>query len=166
MKPLDFPGVRTVMLDGKPWLVRIDVSDHLGINRGSVPADWTESDVRLVGGSVVPVKPGQTRSIGDGHGRKFLVITPAAAYRLAMRSDKPAAVAFQRWLADEVLPSIEQHGIYVAGQEAVRDDPEAFTALVLEKARGLIADEVQARLSARTQLDTEIAVLSAIRFGA
>ena len=166
MNVLNFPGVRTIMLDGTPWFVRIDLNDLLGLDRGSVPKDWTDGDKRLVGGTQVPVKTGQTRSIGGGHARKFLVITPAAAYRLAMRSDKPQAVQFQRWLSEEVLPSIEQHGIYVQGQEALKDDPEAFQALVTKRANEMIEHTILQHMRVRDTADAAIAALSAIQLAA
>jgi prophage antirepressor-like protein len=41
-------------------------------------------------------------------------ITEAALYKLAFRSNKPAADAFTNWVASEVLPSIHKTGQYVS----------------------------------------------------
>ena len=40
-------------------------------------------------------------------------------YRLAMKAKNAAAEAFQAKIADEVIPSIRKHGVYIAGQEAM-----------------------------------------------
>jgi prophage antirepressor-like protein len=38
-----------------------------------------------------------------------------------MRSDKPEALKFQHWIANEVLPAIRKDGLYVLGEEKVRN---------------------------------------------
>ena len=54
-------------------------------------------------------------------------------YKLVMRSDKPEAIAFQNWIASEVLPSIRKNGMYMTTQVAKEaiDDTEAFLARAL-----------------------------------
>ena len=39
-------------------------------------------------------------------------VTESGLYRIIMRSDKPQAKPFQKWVTGEVLPSIRKHGIY------------------------------------------------------
>ena len=56
-------------------------------------------------------------------------------YRLAARSELPGADAFERWIFDEVLPSIRKHGTYAI--DTLLDNPDlaikAFTALKKER---------------------------------
>ncbi len=160
---LSFPGVRSVTKFGTPWLIRVDLNSVLGLHPNTFPKDFREEEQIIVGGSEVPVKTGQSRSRGGGHSTKFKCITPGAAYRLAMRSDKPEAVKLQRWLSEEVIPSIRDHGIYVEGQEAVRDDPAALDALVNERALSLIAAAIDAKIAERSRLDREIEVLARVK---
>ncbi|MBQ6472586.1 MAG: hypothetical protein IJJ33_11420 [Victivallales bacterium] len=54
--------------------------------------------------------------IMDGRqGRSLVFVTEAGLYKLIMRSNKPVAREFQRWVCHEVLPSIRRTGGYVAG---------------------------------------------------
>lgn len=48
------------------------------------------------------------------------VINKPGLQRLLMRSDKPVARQFQDWLLYTVLPSIEENGGYIMGQEKVK----------------------------------------------
>ena len=43
-------------------------------------------------------------------------VTESGLYRIIMRSDKPQAKPFQKWVTGEVLPSIRKHGIYATPQ--------------------------------------------------
>lgn len=44
------------------------------------------------------------------------IISEPGLYKLIMRSRKPEAKEFQRWVTHEVLPSIRKHGAYMAQQ--------------------------------------------------
>lgn len=58
-------------------------------------------------------------------------------YRLIVKSKLPQAEKFERWVFDEVLPTIRKHGIYAV--EELLDNPDfaiqALTALKEERAR-------------------------------
>jgi len=58
-------------------------------------------------------------------------------YRLIVRSQLPAAKRFERWVFDEVLPTIRKHGLYAIDE--LLDNPDiaiaAFTQLKEERAR-------------------------------
>ena len=58
-------------------------------------------------------------------------------YRLIVRSKLPSAERFERWVFDEVLPSIRKTGGYIAGQEEL--DDEALLAKALKVAERQIA---------------------------
>lgn len=47
-----------------------------------------------------------------GGSQKMTLISESALYRFIMRSNKPDAVIFQKWVCKEVLPSIRQNGTY------------------------------------------------------
>lgn len=44
--------------------------------------------------------------------RNMTFITESALYKLIMRSDKPEAVKFQKWMCEDVLPAIRKNGEY------------------------------------------------------
>lgn len=44
--------------------------------------------------------------------RETFLVSEAGLYGVIIRSDKPEAKAFRRWVTSEVLPSIRKHGMY------------------------------------------------------
>lgn len=59
-----------------------------------------------------------TTEVIDSIGRRqqAYIISEPGLYRLVMRSRKPEAKVFQRWVTHEVLPSIRKHGAYMTQQ--------------------------------------------------
>ena len=54
-----------------------------------------------------------------GGNQEMTFIPEGDVYRLIARSKLPGAEQFERWVFDEVLPSIRKNGGYIAGQEAM-----------------------------------------------
>lgn len=54
--------------------------------------------------------------IAQNGGKAPLIISEPGLYRLVMKSRKPEAKEFQRWVTHEVLPSIRRHGAYMTQQ--------------------------------------------------
>lgn len=95
--------VRTIQKDGEPWFVLKDVCDVLGL---TTPARVAE---RLDGDEV-----SQTH-LTDSLGRTqpTTIINESGLYNVILRSDKPEAKPFRKWVTAEVLPSIRKHGAYM-----------------------------------------------------
>ena len=55
----------------------------------------------------------------DGRLGRVALVTEAGLYTLVMRSDKPEAKAFQKWVTGTVLPAIRKDGGYVRDEEKV-----------------------------------------------
>lgn len=76
-----------------------------------------------------------------GGNQEMTVISEPGLYSLILRSRKPEAKAFKRWVTHEVLPSIRRHGMYATESvvDAMLADPEAMirtlTALKEERAK-------------------------------
>lgn len=74
-------------------------------------------------------------------------ISEGDLYRLITSSKLPAAERFEKWVYDEVLPSIRRHGGYMAGQERMTPEQMALASLkwlqskVDEQAKKLKAQE-------------------------
>lgn len=70
-------------------------------------------------------------------------------YRLIVSSQLPAAVEFEHWLFDEVLPSIRKHGTYMTQQtiEQVLTDPDTLIRLATD-----LKHEREARAQAERQV--------------
>ena len=113
-----FGEIRTITEDGVTLFCAKDVAVALGYKR---PADAITAHCK---GSVIRRLP----TNGGEQDMKF--IPEGDIYRLAARSELPGADAFERWIFDEVLPSIRKHGGYIAGQRDMTPE-ELMAAAVL-----------------------------------
>lgn len=99
--------VRVIDIDGVPHLVGKDVADALGY------ADATTA-IRSHCKGAQKLHPLQT-SGGLQHVR---ILAEADVLRLIVSSTLPSAQVFERWVFEEVLPSIRKTGSYAAPQRA------------------------------------------------
>lgn len=98
--------VRTVMIDGEPWFIAKDVCDVLGLGQVSRALDRLESDERGL------VKVTHPQSVAAS--LEMATVNESGLYTLILRSDKPDAKRFRKWVTSEVLPSIRKHGGYLS----------------------------------------------------
>lgn len=84
--------LRVVMIDDEPWFVLADICRVLGLSNPSAVAD------RLLADGL-----SQTE-VTDSLGRTQLstVVDESNLYEVVIRSDKPEAVTFRRWITGEV----------------------------------------------------------------
>lgn len=132
--PYNFEGasVRAVEIDGMPWFVGKDVADALGY------ADSTTA-MRSHCRGVQKLHP-----IRDSRGRaqETRILSEPDVLRLIVNSTLPAADRFERWVFEDVLPSIRRTGSYT-GQAAqqvaapLRDQVEAGISLLRAAAEDL-----------------------------
>jgi anti-repressor protein len=96
-------SVRTVMKKGEPWWVAADVCAVLEIEnpRDAIRKRLEKDDVDLVY---------TLRS--NGRPYQMTVVNEPGLYELIIRSDKPQARPFRRWITSEVLPQIRRTGRY------------------------------------------------------
>lgn len=87
-----------------------------------------------------------------GGNQKMTFIPEGDVYRLIARSKLPGAEQFERWVFDEVLPSIRKNGGYIAGQEAMTAEELMAKALLVAKKT---IEEKEAELS-RKQVENAI----------
>ena len=126
--------VRTVQKDGEPWFVLKDVCAILDISNHKMTAQRLDGD-----------EVSQTYLI-DSIGRKqeMTVINESGLYNVILRSDKPEAKPFRKWVTSEVLPSIRKNGGYIAGQESMT--PAELMASALLMAQRTLAER-EARIA-------------------
>lgn len=94
-------SVRTLTDEnGDPWFVAKDVCDILGIdtNHLSESLDHDEMNSHRITGGNTRGNPNET------------IISEPGLYGLVMKSRKPEAKEFKRWVTHEVLPPIRNHG--------------------------------------------------------
>lgn len=128
--------VRTVQRDGEPWFVLKDVCAVLGISKYRDTADRLDEDER-----------GSARVDTLGGAQDMTIINESGLYNVILRSDKPEARPFRKWVTSEVLPSIRKTGGYISGQESL--SPEELMAKALMVAQKTLAER-DARISALT----------------
>ena len=103
----EFGSVRTVCINGEPWLIGKDVVDILGYSNGrdAISRHVDDEDKAAV-------------VIHDGRqNRAQSVINESGFYSLVLSSKMPNAKRFKRWVTSEVLPTIRKTGGYVANED-------------------------------------------------
>ena len=98
----EFGSVRTVEIDGTPWLVGKDVAVALGYAK---PTDAIRKHVD-------PEDKGISKTETPSGEQEMLIINESGLYSLILSSKMPKAKAFKRWVTSEVLPAIREHGAY------------------------------------------------------
>lgn len=99
----DFGKIRVVDIDGLPWWVLKDVGDALGLTDTSRIAERLDSDELT-----------RIRIVSGGQNRQMYAVNESGLYAVILRSDKPKAKDFRRWITSDVLPSIRKHSVYIA----------------------------------------------------
>lgn len=93
--------VRTVEKDGETWWVLKDVCAVLGILKHRDVAARLDADER-----------GSVRVDTLGGTQEMVCVNESGLYHVILRSDKPQAKPFRRWVTKEVLPEIRRKGSY------------------------------------------------------
>ena len=85
--------------------------DVLTIGNTSMAAGRLDDDEKH---NLSQTEVGENQGLMDNGGRSPIVISESGLYRLVLRSDKPQAKPFQKWVTGTVLPSIRKTGSYAA----------------------------------------------------
>ncbi|MFY2947260.1 Bro-N domain-containing protein [Achromobacter ruhlandii] len=77
-------------------------------------------------------------------GKAPLVVSESGLYSPVLRSRKPGAHAFRKWVTSVVLPAIRRDGAYIKGEEAMDERPlhGASSALCTLSARYCVRDAI------------------------
>ncbi len=103
----EFGTIRAIRgADGEPSFVAKDVLAVLDLDRTATRK--LDDDEKGVDSIHTP-----------GGDQQVTTVTEPGLYKLVMRSRKPEAKAFQRWVTHEVLPALRRSGGYIAGQESM-----------------------------------------------
>lgn len=127
--------VRTVMVDGEPWFVVADVCRVLGIGKANDAVRGLDDDER------------GTDSIRTPSGmQEMLICSESGLFSLILRSRKPEARAFRRWVTHDVLPTIRRTGRYGSDADMLMALPSSqLLALAAEAAKR--AEDAAARIA-------------------
>lgn len=98
--------VRTVLQNGEPWFVAVDVCLALEIQNSRDALTRLDEDEK----GIV-----STDTLGGK--QKMAIVNETGLYTLVLGSRKPEAKSFKRWITHEVIPSIRKTGGYVANDD-------------------------------------------------
>ena len=132
----DHSEIRTIEKDGEPWWVLSDVCKVLELSNPSKVAQRLDKDERS--------------NFELGRQGTAIIINESGLYSVILRSDKPEAKPFRKWVTSEVLPSIRKHGAYMTEKtlEQAIADPDFLIRLATE----LKNEQVK-----RKELETKVA---------
>lgn len=105
--------LRIVQKDNEPWFVAKDVADILDFSETNAMTRHLDDDESM------SVKL-------TGMNMNSTIINEPGLYSAVLRSRKPEAKEFKRWITHEVIPSIRKHGAYATPDtiENVLNDPD------------------------------------------
>jgi anti-repressor protein len=109
--------LRVIDRDGEPWFYASDACRALALVNVSDSVERLDDDEKddIVSSDTI------------GRSQRMLIVNEPGLYTLIMRSDKPEAKAFKRWVTHEVLPAIRKTGAYLP---ATMTPTEALLAVV------------------------------------
>lgn len=132
--------IRTIEKNGEPWWVLADVCRVLELSSPHKIADRLDEDEK--GRNLIPT---------HGGNQEMTVINESGLYNVILRSDKPQAKPFRKWVTSEVLPTIRRHGAYMTEQtiEKALTNPDFLIQL---------ATQLKSEQEQRRKLETTVAV--------
>lgn len=138
----EFGEIRTVEVNGEPWLVGKDVAQALGYSntKDAVSRHVDTEDKR---GARFPTPSGQ---------QELTVINESGLYSLVLGSKLPSAKKFKRWVTSEVLPSIRKNGMYLLP----KDYPSALRALADSEEQRMALEASNATLAAENERQAQV----------
>lgn len=113
--------VRTIQRDGEPWFVLRDVCGVLALGTPAKVAERLDEDEKGVSQIHTP-----------GGDQSMTIINESGLYNVILRSDKPEAKPFRKWVTSDVLPTIRRHGMYATAEtvEKMLADPDTTIKLL------------------------------------
>ena len=134
--------LRTIQQPDGLWWVLRDVCQVLGLAEPHRVASRLDDDEK---GRTLMTTPGGTQEV--------TIINEPGLYSVILRSDKPEAKAFKRWVTHEVLPSIRRTGAYGVPPERLAHLHELQAKL--EEWRGLERDFTRYTAESRKQYERD-----------
>lgn len=106
IQPFDFNGIQVRILTdehGNPWFLGADVCAILGTATNHIREYLDADEITNI----------RSTDIAQNGGKAPVFVSESGLYSLVLRSRKPEAREFKRWVTHEVLPSIRKHGAYM-----------------------------------------------------
>ncbi len=138
--------LRTTVVDGEPWFVAADVCRILGLGNTTMALRALDDDEK----GLNPIEtPGGMQQLNT--------VSESGLYALVVRSDKPNAKPFRKWVTSEVLPAIRKTGRYdvapVSDSAVALPDRRALAQMVIDA-----EDRADAALALAAQRESELEI--------
>lgn len=131
----DDAELRVVVIDGEPWFVARDVCNAIGLPNLTMALSRLSVEDKGVKQIDTPGGP-----------QNATIISEPGLYDLILRSDKPEAKPFRRWVTRDVLPQIRKTGSY-RNAPALTEDEIVHQALTISVRR---VEELTAKVAELT----------------
>lgn len=96
-------NIRTLLINGEIWFVASDIATALDYRMASDMTRFLDDDEKA------------THNLRTPYGEQnFTIINESGLYSAILKSRKPEAKTFKKWVTSEVLPSIRKTGTYTA----------------------------------------------------
>lgn len=91
--------LEAIIINNKPWVVAKDVCRALGLPQADKAVKRLDDDERVT-----------VKLLRSGMNRECWLVNESGLYSLIMRSNKPEAKQFRKWVTNEVLPTLRKDG--------------------------------------------------------
>lgn len=127
-------NLRVIERDGEPWFIAADVCAATLHTNPTVAMQSLDADEKA--------------KLNLGRHGEVNAVSESGMYSMVLRSRKPEAKAFRKWVTSEVLPAIRKNGGYMTPEVAKQavEDPAVFMARALVVANELIRVLPRARV--------------------
>lgn len=115
-KNVEFGSIRTLNLNNEPWFVAKDISDFLNYSDASAMTRHLDEDEK-------------TNCQIDSMSKSQIIINESGLYSAILRSKRPEAKKFKKWVTKEVLPTIRKTGGYLGNTEEMTEEEIMARAL-------------------------------------
>ena len=141
IQPFDFNGIQVRVLTdehGNPWFLGADVCAILGTATNHIREYLDADEITNI----------RSTDIAQNGGKAPVFVSESGLYSLVLRSRKPEAREFKRWVTHEVLPSIRRHGAYMTESTLGDDMRPCAHATVMPPPDGSVEKAVGAGVEA------------------
>ena len=135
--------VRTILKDGEPWFVAKDIADALEYRNAPDAIRTLDDDER------------DTHIVRTSSGnQEMTIINESGLYSLVLKSRKPEAKIFKRWVTGEVLPAIRKTGGYGMPAPIAVVDMKAIGGMVKKCVGVAVRDEISKMFGTTPEVDS------------
>lgn len=126
----EFGQIRTVAINGEPWMVGKDVAVALGY----------ENSRKAIVDHVDDEDKGVTKCDTLGGKQNMTIINESGLYSLIFGSKLDSAKRFKRWVTSEVLPAIRKSGSYGTHSYRLKDATLPEVSSLLHEVTGFLRE--------------------------